>query len=351
MDSEDKVSFIGKILGKFFNWLKWLIYSFRVFLHSKFTKIFNKKPTNDKKVLAGRKLRERVFLITLFAWPAVCFCINFFWANGNMFILCFKAYDREAQSFYFLTEDVFQNFAAVINDLRFLPDLSLMIKNSFINLGFGMLVTSNVALMVSFFLYKKAMGHKFYVVIMFLPQIISSIVFTITFKYLVEYAPRDLFGMTDLPSLINNPQTSFWTLQIFSFWIGFANGMILYTGLMARIPHDIVEAAEIDGCNMWKEFWRITLPLVWPQYSIGVFLSVPLIFTGSPNTFAFFGSDAPPETYTFGYYYFKIIVNNGMEAFEKYGYASAAGLIFTAVAVPLTYLAKYLCERGPQSEI
>ena len=345
---EDKVSFLGKIFGKFFNWLKWLIYGFNVYLNKTFKKRFKRK--NKNKTLGSGKVRERIFLFTLFAWPVVCFCINFFWANANMFVLCFKGYDRDTQSFYFLTENIFQNFTKVINDLRFMPDLSLMLKNSFINLAFQMLVTSTIAIMVSFFLYKKVMGHKFYVVIMFLPQIISSIVFTITFKYLVEYVPRDLLGL-DIPSLINNPQTSFWTLQLFAFWIGFANGMILYTGLMARIPYDLVEAAELDGCNLWNEFIRITFPLIWPQYSIGIFLSVPVLFTGSPNTFAFFGSDAPPETYTFGYYYFSIIVNNGISAFEQYGYASAAGILFTLVAVPLTYLAKYLCDRGPQSEI
>ena len=350
MENEDKVSFIGKMFGKFFYWLKWLIYGIRVRLHDLSNKLFKRKVKDDKKVLATNKLKERLFLITLLAWPAVCFCVNFFWCNGNQFVLAFKGYDRATNSFFFLTQDIFQNFAAVINDLRFMPDFSSMITNSIINFVIPQLTTSPIAIMVSYFLYKKVVGHKFYVVILFLPQIISSIVFVITFKYLVEYFPRDILGM-NIPSLINNPQTSFWTLQVFTFWLSYAAGMILYTGLMARIPHDLVEAAEIDGCSLGKEFFKITLPLIWPQYSIGVFLSVPIFFSGSPNTFAFFGSDAPPETWTFGYYYFSIIVNNGASAFEKYGYASAAGLIFSAVAIPLTYLAKYLCERGPQSEI
>lgn len=37
---------------------------------------------------------------------------------------------------------------------------------------------------------------------------------------------------------------------------------MLYRGFMQTIPKELEEAAQIDGCNMWQSFWRITFPLL-----------------------------------------------------------------------------------------
>ncbi len=39
--------------------------------------------------------------------------------------------------------------------------------------------------------------------------------------------------------------------------------LLLLAGLQV-IPHDLYEAAEVDGANALQQFWKITLPLLWP---------------------------------------------------------------------------------------
>jgi multiple sugar transport system permease protein len=60
------------------------------------------------------------------------------------------------------------------------------------------------------------------------------------------------------------------------------------------IPKDLEEAAMIDGCNRWRTYWQIILPLLVPAMSaLGIFLFlgswnnffVPLIFLNSPDLF------------------------------------------------------------------
>jgi multiple sugar transport system permease protein len=60
------------------------------------------------------------------------------------------------------------------------------------------------------------------------------------------------------------------------------------------IPRDLEEAAMIDGCNRWRTYWQIILPLLVPAMSaLGIFLFlgswnnffVPLIFLNSPDLF------------------------------------------------------------------
>jgi ABC-type sugar transport system permease subunit len=50
--------------------------------------------------------------------------------------------------------------------------------------------------------------------------------------------------------------------------------MILFLAAMESIPPDLYEAAEIDGASHWRQFWTITLPLLWEVLSIAVVFSV-----------------------------------------------------------------------------
>ncbi|MCR5674633.1 MAG: carbohydrate ABC transporter permease [Lachnospiraceae bacterium] len=48
--------------------------------------------------------------------------------------------------------------------------------------------------------------------------------------------------------------------------------ILICTGFMVEIPYDLDEAARIDGCGLWRTFFKIILPLMKPAYStIGVY--------------------------------------------------------------------------------
>jgi len=46
-------------------------------------------------------------------------------------------------------------------------------------------------------------------------------------------------------------------------------GLLVLAGLQV-IPGDVYEAARVDGANAWKQFWRITLPLVKPALLVAI---------------------------------------------------------------------------------
>ena len=49
--------------------------------------------------------------------------------------------------------------------------------------------------------------------------------------------------------------------------------LILLAGLQA-IPADLYEAAEMDATPRWRVFWRITLPLLWPNMIVVIVLAL-----------------------------------------------------------------------------
>ncbi|HEX2131699.1 MAG TPA: sugar ABC transporter permease [Actinophytocola sp.] len=50
-------------------------------------------------------------------------------------------------------------------------------------------------------------------------------------------------------------------------------GLLVLAGLQV-IPNDVYEAAKVDGANGWRQFWRITLPLVRPALLVAVLFRV-----------------------------------------------------------------------------
>ena len=66
----------------------------------------------------------------------------------------------------------------------------------------------------------------------------------------------------------------YWALVPMSIWGACGFNMLLYLAAMEGIPHDLYEAAEIDGASAWRQFWTITLPLIWDVLSISIVFSI-----------------------------------------------------------------------------
>ena len=64
------------------------------------------------------------------------------------------------------------------------------------------------------------------------------------------------------------------TLFIIISWKYFGFHMILLLAGLQGIPHEIEEAALIDGAGRWQAFRFVTLPLLGPTLRVSVFLSM-----------------------------------------------------------------------------
>ena len=104
--------------------------------------------------------------------------------------------------------------------------------------------------------------------IFYIPSLLgSSVAVAILWFYmfgkdgLINLALRPL-GI-DGPSYIGNPSFALYTLIVLNLW-AFGSGMIIFLAGLRQIPHELYEAAQLDGAGRWARFWRITLPLLTP---------------------------------------------------------------------------------------
>ena len=68
----------------------------------------------------------------------------------------------------------------------------------------------------------------------------------------------------------------------------------VYAGL-AQVPHELVEAAEIDGARRWRVFRDVTFPILKPILLILISLSIIWDFGVFTQPFLLIGQ-APPRT-------------------------------------------------------
>jgi raffinose/stachyose/melibiose transport system permease protein len=66
----------------------------------------------------------------------------------------------------------------------------------------------------------------------------------------------------------------YWAIIPMSIWGACGFNMILFLAAMEGVPQEIYEAAEIDGASPWRQFWTITIPLIWDVLSIAVVFMV-----------------------------------------------------------------------------
>ena len=295
------------------------------------------------------KLQNTFFVWACLFLPLLIFVVFYFIRGINSILLAFEYYDSETKSFYFLDfPELFANFKKIFKQVSGEYFMITALKNSLILYLFTGIVSFPLHLINSYYVYKKYFGYKTFSVLLFLPTILSSIILTTMFKYMVTLGLPALFG-ADFPDLIGSLKYGFGTQIAYCIWAGFGSGIVLYVGLMSRIPDQLVEAARLDGITDLKEFWYITLPLVWPTVSLQMAVSIVGIFSGQGALYTFFGASAPTEFQTIGYYLFREVVKTGSS--YQYPYASAAGLIFTIIATPLCLGARWGLSKLGSSDV
>jgi raffinose/stachyose/melibiose transport system permease protein len=70
-------------------------------------------------------------------------------------------------------------------------------------------------------------------------------------------------------------------LSLISVWQFIGIPMMLFYASLIGIPDELIEAATVDGANVWQVFWKIKFPLILPTVGIVAVLT----FVGNFNAF------------------------------------------------------------------
>lgn len=201
--------------------------------------------------------------LALVPFIVLLFLFNYYEAIKSMG-LSFFSYTSDKPSY------LFNHFG---NYIRLLRDKATYqyIGNMLFFLVFDIFLSIVPPVIFAFFLtvmrsknYSKVMRTLLYI-----PGIVPGVASMLIWRYsifgdsgILNRFVTSVLGLERV-EFLNNPGIARWSLILMGF--PFVGQYIIFYGGLMNIPKDYFEAAEIDGCSLWKRFIHIDLPLLQPQ--------------------------------------------------------------------------------------
>ena len=134
-----------------------------------------------------------------------------------------------------------------------------------------------LALFLAVCISREVRGAKLFRIVFFFPNILGGVAATLLWMHLynpqggpvnVVLTSLGFAGFDGFAWLAQ--QNLYWALVPMSVWGAAGFNMILFLAAMESIPSSVYEAADIDGAPVWRQFFTITLPLIWEVLSISI---------------------------------------------------------------------------------
>jgi N-acetylglucosamine transport system permease protein len=190
------------------------------------------------------------------------------------------------------------NYAKMLGD----PMILKAFLNNMYFAFFTMAFTIAIALFFAAVFCKSNLRETpVYKTIYFFPNIMSMVVISLLWSFM--YNPQ--FGLINslLKALGLESLTRVWlgdlsivkaAIIVPQVWMSVGLYMLIYIAAIQNITNDLYEAATIDGASMIKQFFRITLPLIWDIIKVTMvyfmanalnagFTIIKIMTNGGPN--------------------------------------------------------------------
>jgi raffinose/stachyose/melibiose transport system permease protein len=221
-----------------------------------------------------------------------------------------------------------------------------------------MIIQNGAGFFLAWLLYKEPFGFRFHRVAVFVPVVLSTIIVGFLWKLFLN--PN--FGLINqafyamgldwlAKPWLGQSSTALPALILANAWhfVGFPT--LVYLAGMQRIPHEIIEAARLDGTTEWQLLKNIVWPLVGPSTTI----LFTLLFIGAFNWFeipyVMVGLDGSPfgSTDVLGLVFYRTAFGNQSASIQNFGLGSAlATLLFLFIVVFASALTLWLRRREIQ---
>jgi len=177
--------------------------------------------------------------------------------------------------------------------------------------------------------------------IFFIPYILSLVIVGFIWKFIFMQGFESLGEATGLGifqlSWLGEPGLAFISVLAVSIWQSIGFYVVIYIAGLQAVPHDLLEAATVDGAGAFRRFFSITLPLLAPSITISVFMALTNSIKVFDVILSLTGGGPGGTTYSAAFDIYRDTFQNNL-----YGYGTAKALIlFIAVLiitiVQLTY--------------
>ena len=174
-------------------------------------------------------------------------------------------------------------------------------KITWVFFAFHMLVQNVLGMLFAVILTNRTMrGRQFYQTIIFIPCTIAVMVSGYLFRLLLnpQFAGPTLRSM-GLNALVHpwlgDPKSALSVVSLVSVWQWVGIPTMMFVAGLQSVSEDLLEAADIEGCNSWQTFRHIRLPLIMPGIGMIAILTFVSNFNAFDIVYAMTGPNGPPN--------------------------------------------------------
>ncbi|MGW4796824.1 carbohydrate ABC transporter permease [Nonomuraea sp. NPDC004297] len=284
------------------------------------------------------------FVLACLLPALVLFAVFMVVPTVNVFRMSFYTWSGFSPDMRFVGLD---NFARLLDDAQFVRAF----QNTVALLVVVTVVTMGLALFLAAIMTRQRLrGRAYYRFILYVPSVLSVVVIAAVFSALYDQENGLINGTLRALSLdglrqvwLGDQQFVLWSVAIAMVWQSLGYYMVLYMSGMSSIPESLYEASALDGASPAKQFFSVTLPLIWQNLrttlTFFVMSAVNLSFvlvramTGG-------GPDGSSEV-LLSYMYKQAYTNS------SYGYGMAIGVVIFAFSFFVSLLVSRATRREP----
>jgi raffinose/stachyose/melibiose transport system permease protein len=126
---------------------------------------------------------------------------------------------------------------------------------------------------------QKIAGMVFFRTVVFLPQVISSVVIGIAWRWV--YQDRGtlnqflgFFGIESTRGWLGDFDWALPAVGIIGSWVMTGLCMVLFLSGVGRIDSDLYDAVKVDGGGAFREFFSVTLPGLRPEFTVATTITI-----------------------------------------------------------------------------
>jgi raffinose/stachyose/melibiose transport system permease protein len=301
------------------------------------------KPSQQQK--RRTRGRTQMWIGWLFVAPAIALNLLFDW---------YPMFDGIYRSFYrwdgYSTAVYvgFENFQKIFNDSVFWTSVANML---FFLITSIILMIPTIITSVILFRIRNMRGQYLYRVLFCIPMVVPWMIIILMWQFM--YNPQyGLFnhlltslGLTDWKQTwLGDPELVKWCLIFMGFPFVTTNAALIYLGGLKSVSESVWEAGALDGVGPIQKFFYLEFPLILGQFSLNLIGTITAAITGYTTQLILTKGGPGFASMVPGLYMY-------LSAFksQKYGYASALGLVMFVLSLVVTLLSIKFLKKEEQS--
>lgn len=287
-------------------------------------------------------LSKKIFIISSIAPAVILFLLFTVIPTINVFWMSLFKWGGLSNNKKFVG---LNNFKILLSDPNFLNAM----KNIILLLVVVTLITMSLSVIIAGILTRSDIKFKnFFRIIFYIPNILSVVVISAIFSAILDpkqgilNATLDIFNLESWQRMwLGDQKIVIWCIAFAMIWQAIGYYMVMYMASMCSIPESLYESADLEGASKIKQFFQITIPLIWNIIRTTLtffiistinlsFLFVKVMTGGGPDG----ASTVPLE------YMYKQAYSN-----SSYGYGMAIGVVIFIFSFGLSLIINRVTKR------